>query len=124
MILAALTAGLITSIHCIGMCGPLACAVCPKLDQSGKHWLALPAYHAGRIISYTMIGFVLGWVGASIQSLLSTEIPEILPWAFIALFCIIFLGWEKNGHSRNGIGSCGYASAFLHQRQDRKQHCC
>ena len=95
MIVAALTAGLITSLHCVGMCGPLACAVCPKRDTSGRRWLALPLYHFGRLISYTLLGCLLGWAGQSLRSFIPTEIPEIVPWAFIALFLIIFLGWEK-----------------------------
>ncbi len=95
MLLAAFTAGLITSLHCVGMCGPLACAVCPKKGNSARHWLSLPAYHSGRLISYTMLGALLGGMGDSLITLIPAEIPQILPWAFILLFLIIFIGWEK-----------------------------
>jgi hypothetical protein len=95
MITAALIAGLITSIHCVGMCGPLACAVCPKKGGRANAWTSLPAYHGGRLISYTLLGALLGWLGKSLTALIPTEIPHLLPWAFILLFLIIFLGWEK-----------------------------
>jgi len=95
MLLAAFAAGLITSLHCVGMCGPLACAVCPKKENAVRHWISLLAYHGGRLISYTFLGTLLGWIGNSIRSLIPAEIPEIIPWAFIFLFLLIFLGWEK-----------------------------
>jgi len=98
MILPALTAGLVTSLHCIGMCGPLACAVCPKnvqATQKDRTWMSLPAYHGGRLLSYTLIGLLLGALGQSISGVLPTEFPKFLPWAFIGLFFLMFLGLEK-----------------------------
>lgn len=55
--------GLLGSMHCIGMCGPLAFAV-PSL-QKGAGWLMLDKtlYQAGRIISYCVLGLVIGLIG-------------------------------------------------------------
>jgi len=55
--------GLFGSIHCIGMCGPLAFAVPVAQD---KWWLIIGdkvLYNAGRIVSYTFIGFLIGFLG-------------------------------------------------------------
>jgi len=55
--------GLLGSVHCIGMCGPLAFAV-PSL-QKGAGWLLLDKsmYQAGRIISYSILGLIIGLIG-------------------------------------------------------------
>lgn len=96
MMLPALTAGLVTSLHCVGMCGPLACAICPRKESAGSRaWLSLPAYHGGRVISYTVLGGALGALGQSLSAVLPAELPVFLPWAFIVLFLLIVLGLEK-----------------------------
>lgn len=61
--------GLITSVHCIAMCGGINLSQCipqtkTKADSS-RFAACFPAllYNAGRVISYTVIGFILGLVG-------------------------------------------------------------
>jgi uncharacterized protein len=58
--------GLLGSVHCIGMCGPLAFAV-PSLKQG---WFFLVAdkliYQLGRIIAYCLLGIVIGLIGKQI----------------------------------------------------------
>lgn len=58
--------GLLGSVHCIGMCGPLAFAV-PVL-QSGWGYLVLDKliYQAGRIIAYCFLGIFIGLLGKQI----------------------------------------------------------
>jgi sulfite exporter TauE/SafE len=55
--------GLFGSIHCIGMCGPLAFAI-PM--NSSSFWVLLwdkLVYNIGRIISYSALGLVTGLIG-------------------------------------------------------------
>jgi len=55
--------GLFGSIHCIGMCGPLAFAI-PVPDN--KWWLVIADkvfYNAGRIITYSILGLLIGFAG-------------------------------------------------------------
>ncbi|HZY39599.1 MAG TPA: sulfite exporter TauE/SafE family protein [Mucilaginibacter sp.] len=55
--------GLFGSIHCVGMCGPLALAV-PAFHS--KWWLIVGdkvTYNFGRVISYTFLGLIIGLVG-------------------------------------------------------------
>jgi sulfite exporter TauE/SafE len=58
--------GLLGSIHCVGMCGPLAFAV-PVLQPG---WIYLLRdkliYQAGRIISYCLLGVCVGLAGKQI----------------------------------------------------------
>jgi sulfite exporter TauE/SafE len=64
--------GLITSIHCVAMCGGINLSQSiPRGESEGGS--ARPAmfratflYNAGRVISYTVVGFVLGLIGMAI----------------------------------------------------------
>lgn len=62
--------GLITSVHCIAMCGGINLSQCiPKSESDGdkktETVTLFPAvmYNLGRVISYTVIGFLLGFAG-------------------------------------------------------------
>ncbi|MES2265134.1 MAG: sulfite exporter TauE/SafE family protein [Bacteroidota bacterium] len=55
--------GLFGSVHCIGMCGPLAFAV-PSFHS--RWWLVIAdklIYNAGRVLSYTVLGYLIGLLG-------------------------------------------------------------
>lgn len=63
MLYSALLVGLLGSIHCLGMCGPLALAL---PIRKGGPWQALSGrllYHAGRILTYFLMGWVMGSLG-------------------------------------------------------------
>ena len=92
--LAALVAGLITSIHCAGMCGPLACAACTKSQGSGSAPAAL-VYHGTRILSYGVLGLLAGSIGRAVSDVLLGGGTRWLTWAFVAFFVIVATGLDK-----------------------------
>lgn len=63
ILLTALLLGLGGSIHCIGMCGPIALAL--PLTAKEKTIVVLQSllYHFGRIVTYSIIGWILGFLG-------------------------------------------------------------
>ena len=63
MLLSALILGLGGSFHCIGMCGPIAFVL--PVDRSSKWKAALQSllYHFGRLVTYSLIGLLFGFVG-------------------------------------------------------------
>lgn len=81
---AAFTVGLFGSLHCIGMCGPIAAAL-PYPSQKKSHLVgSVLLYNSGRILTYGFLGIIFGILGASF-SLAGFQ-------QFIALFLgIIFL---------------------------------
>jgi len=89
--LAIFTAGVVTSVHCSAMCGPLTCAMLPQKDSP----TAICAYHAGRAASYMVIGGILGALGRSATAIFTGSPSRFLPWVLIALFVAIGLGLEK-----------------------------
>lgn len=64
--------GLVTSVHCVAMCGGINLTQCiPQTErvEGESRFLALrPAflYNFGRVISYTAVGFVVGGIGSAI----------------------------------------------------------
>ncbi|MBI9072833.1 MAG: sulfite exporter TauE/SafE family protein [Melioribacteraceae bacterium] len=59
--------GLVGSLHCIGMCGPIAIAL-PVYSESGLIiFIGRIIYNLGRVISYTIIGLIFGLLGKSIS---------------------------------------------------------
>lgn len=55
----ALVAGLLGSLHCAGMCGPLVVAGCSK----GRGTDGATGYFAGRLVAYATIGAIVGHLG-------------------------------------------------------------
>lgn len=59
----ALLLGLLGSLHCIGMCGPIAFMLPLNRQTPWRGGLQLGLYHAGRLFAYGLIGFVFGLIG-------------------------------------------------------------
>lgn len=62
----ALLLGIVSSFHCIGMCGPITLILpVQHLGASGRFG-AMMIYHTGRIATYTILGLVLGLAGGRV----------------------------------------------------------
>lgn len=81
--LAAFATGLLTSVHCVGMCGPLACSVTSSAKSPEHAQLEGLAYHVGRIISYSLIGGLAGAIGEQPLSYFFDSPAVLLPWLMI-----------------------------------------
>ncbi len=57
--------GLFSAPHCIGMCGGIVSAV--SLNSSASAHKSMLLYNAGRVLSYTMLGAVMGVVGSFVD---------------------------------------------------------
>jgi sulfite exporter TauE/SafE len=62
----ALLLGLAGSLHCAGMCGPLALALPSSSGGSLRFFLGRCAYNLGRIATYCAMGIVFGLIGRSL----------------------------------------------------------
>ena len=77
--------GMLTSLHCAGMCGPWLCAAFPKPSAG---------YHGGRLLSYTVLGMACGTMGAvPLKSLMHSPLV-ILPWMLVLVLVSIAVGWK------------------------------
>ena len=63
MLLPALLLGFMGSLHCVGMCGPIAFLLPVNRDNSWKMTLQTFLYHFGRMLSYGILGTLFGFLG-------------------------------------------------------------
>jgi sulfite exporter TauE/SafE len=66
MLMSALILGLLGSLHCVGMCGPIAFMLPVDRSNSFKKVSQITIYHIGRLLAYSIIGLVFGLVGKSL----------------------------------------------------------
>jgi uncharacterized protein len=67
MMAAVFVAGLFGSLHCVGMCGPLAVMASSATRPGVARTPALFAYHGGRVVAYGILGLIAGLIGSGIQ---------------------------------------------------------
>ncbi|WP_455715034.1 urease accessory protein UreH domain-containing protein [Anaerosporobacter sp.] len=91
--------GLITSVHCVAMCGGINLSQCiPQIEKTKEdgHFSTLrPAflYNLGRVISYTIVGFIVGALGSVITfSNTAQGGLKLVTGAFMVIMGINMLG--------------------------------
>ena len=65
-IIAGFTLGLIGSLHCVGMCGPLSLALPVQYLDKSQRVFAIVLYQVGRVITYSTLGLIFGLAGRQI----------------------------------------------------------
>jgi sulfite exporter TauE/SafE len=94
-ITAALAAGLVTSVHCVGMCGPIACSIGTMKGGESRRLFAATAYHAGRLLAYGSIGALCGMLGQQPLLWFFDSPAVLLPWVLVAVFLLVATGLSK-----------------------------
>lgn len=97
---AAISIGLLGSIHCIGMCGPIAFALPIDRNSSLNILSSNLIYNLGRLTTYFLIGAILGGLGMSLSLFGVQQGLSIFIGALIVLSVIIPLSkLNKNSFS-------------------------
>ena len=65
MLYSALIFGLISSFHCVGMCGPIAMMLPVDRNNEAKKITQIITYHIGKLTAYGILGLVFGLLGRS-----------------------------------------------------------
>ena len=90
---AAFIAGIVTSVHCVGMCGPLSCSW--AISSKGGGFMRNTAlYHAARLLSYSVVGAIAGGVGSVPLGFFQHGAGIVLPWLLVLAFAIVGLGLD------------------------------
>lgn len=93
---AAFVAGLVTSLHCVGMCGPLSCAWAVGGGKGGSSFVAQTSlYHLGRVASYTLVGSLAGLVGYMPLTWFQKGPGLVLPWLLVLVFLLVGVGLDS-----------------------------
>ena len=99
---AVFTVGLVSTLHCLGMCGGIIGALSLSLPAEVQHnrWRLLPfvlTYNLGRIISYALAGALVGAVGNRLFAAISPQYGHlVLQWLAAAVMLAMGLylaGW-------------------------------
>jgi sulfite exporter TauE/SafE len=97
LLFTAFLAGLAGSVHCVGMCGPLALSLPFSRFSRYDKWLAIFLYNIGRVGAYSTIGLIVGIVGRGINWFGLTQIISIVLGATI-LISVLLPKLLKNKH--------------------------
>ncbi|MRX70184.1 hypothetical protein SAMN06265349_101816 [Flavobacterium resistens] len=63
MLYSAFILGIISSLHCVGMCGPIAVMLPVDHQNEAKKVTQVITYHLGRLTAYATIGLIFGLLG-------------------------------------------------------------
>src|SRR5436190_5325856 len=83
LIIAGFSLGAVSSLHCVGMCGPLALALPVHHLSKRQQLISLFLYQLGRIITYSLFGLIFGLAGRTIY------MAGIQQWFSIAMGVVV-----------------------------------
>ena len=85
----AFIAGLVSSVHCVAMCGPLSCVfLTGRVNKVNPH-IIMSSYHLSKLIGYILVGALAGAFGGSLINLLHNSWLNYLPWVLVIFFLTI-----------------------------------
>ncbi len=67
MLYSAFILGLLGSLHCLGMCGPIAFMLPVDRDHKMRSLFQTSLYHSGRLLAYGTMGALFGLMGSGLQ---------------------------------------------------------
>ena len=83
--------GLLGSLHCAVMCGPLMLSLPIQKTNYLSSALQLFGYQLGRMLVYTLLGLIVGWVGSSFSVFASQESLSLMIGIILILFTVMHL---------------------------------
>jgi len=100
MLWSAFILGLAGSLHCVGMCGPIALMI--PTGNGNQKWVSLFLYHFGKILTYLLIGTFFGLIVGTLNSYTTQIIFTFASGGLLIAFGVLpsFLSFiEKKGYS-------------------------
>ena len=94
-LLALFVTGLFTSVHCIAMCGGINLSQSVGTSEGAEGRFRKPLlYNLGRVISYTVVGAIVGGLGSVLfVSQTAKGIIMLIAAVFMILMSLSMLGW-------------------------------
>ena len=93
--------GILTSIHCVGMCGGIMLSQSLSKESENKFDAIKPAllYNLGRVVSYTILGGIVGAIG----SIFSLSITAKAGMQIFAGIFMIMMGFNMAGDRKSVV---------------------
>lgn len=89
LFIAAFLMGSIGSVHCIGMCGPLALSLPLANNDNWSRFTAALLYNSGRMVTYSILGAIFGIIGMSFALFGIQQWLSIILGILILLFMVL-----------------------------------
>ncbi|WP_337042337.1 sulfite exporter TauE/SafE family protein [Emticicia sp. 17c] len=94
MLYTAFILGLAGSLHCMGMCGPISMLLPGDKTKLNRYITGRVLYNLGRILTYSLLGLLIGLAGEQISLFASQKILFILVGTGILLAFIMPAQWR------------------------------
>jgi sulfite exporter TauE/SafE len=85
LLITAAVLGITGSLHCLGMCGPIAIA----LGRNNNSAFSLVSYNLGRISTYALLGGIFGFVGELLNFSLFQQYTSIIVGGVMILYVLM-----------------------------------
>ncbi|MES2374255.1 MAG: sulfite exporter TauE/SafE family protein [Bacteroidota bacterium] len=85
--------GLVSSFHCVGMCGPVALLIPVNHATPRGKLRAILSYNMGRVITYVVLGSMLGLLG---KRFYLAGFQQIFSIVLGAVILVILISWILN----------------------------
>jgi len=92
--------GLLGSVHCIGMCGPLVMALPISNLNAIQKVVATILYHVGKIATYGLLGLIVGFFGKQIPFYNGQQHLSIV----IGSLMLVYVLWVFYLHPKRKLG--------------------
>jgi uncharacterized protein len=87
--LSGLAFGFLGSLHCIGMCGPIALALPSQSKSKLSFYSGRILYNLGRVVTYSIMGLVIGLIGQKINLAGYQQIVSIVLGVVILIIVLL-----------------------------------
>lgn len=114
--LTAISIGLMGSLHCVGMCGPIAMAVPLTSKNEGYRWLGSINYLLGKAITYSLLGL---FSGAFAKMLMLAGFQRYVS-LFTGLLILLIFIIQKVGNGKTGLERLNYQWVGILKQQFNK----
>lgn len=97
LIISAITIGFLGSFHCIGMCGAIALSLPVQNLQGWKKSAGIILYNLGRIVTYALLGGLLGSIGNAFNLWGWQQAISIALGTLLVIACIVAISNSRIG---------------------------
>lgn len=121
MLLSAIVLGLMGSLHCVGMCGPIAFMLPVDRSNNFKKIFQILMYHFGRLLAYGGIGLIFGLLGKGLYVFgMQQKLSIIIGVLMIAIVLIPYKLFSKYNFSKPLFGIISKLKSRLGQELKKK----